>query len=110
MGSALAENETFRFDRLEDLARLPWFDVDGDRLVVSDASVGPIIDMHAHYALPAIWPLRFDLERESERTELLLRVHATMDAREVGLTTRSEARRVGKECHYECRSRWPPYH
>ena len=72
MGSALAENETFRFDRLEDLARLPWFDLDGDRLVISDASVGPIIDMHAHYALPAIWPLRFDLERESERTELLL--------------------------------------
>jgi uncharacterized protein len=64
--------DTFRFDRLEDLARLPWFDVEGDRLVVSDRSVGPVIDMHAHYALPAVWPHRFDLERATEQTELLL--------------------------------------
>lgn len=72
MSAALAEHETFRFDRLEDLARLPWFDLDGERLVVSDRAVGPIIDMHAHYALPALWPLRIDLARASERTELLL--------------------------------------
>jgi predicted TIM-barrel fold metal-dependent hydrolase len=63
---------TFRFDRVEDMARLPWFDLEGDRLVVSDPSVGPIIDMHAHYALPAIWPWRFDLEKQTEKTELLL--------------------------------------
>ena len=24
--------------------------------------------------------------------------------------TRSEERRVGKECGYQCRSRWSPYH
>ena len=64
--------ETFRFDRLEDLARLPWFDVDGDRLVVADRSVGPVIDMHAHYALPTLWPRRIDMTRQTERTELLL--------------------------------------
>src|SRR3546814_14996630 len=27
-----------------------------------------------------------------------------------GVTTRSEERRVGKECVSTCRSRWPPYH
>lgn len=70
--NALAPDETFRFDRLQDLARLPWFDLDGDRLVVSDASVGPVIDMHAHYALPTLWPRRIDLTRESKETELLL--------------------------------------
>jgi predicted TIM-barrel fold metal-dependent hydrolase len=64
--------DPFRFDRLEDLARLPWFDVEGSRLVVSDRTVGPVIDMHAHYALPTLWPRRIDLERSTERTELLL--------------------------------------
>lgn len=72
MSAALAEHETFRFDRLEDLARLPWFDLEGDRLVVSDRTVGPIIDMHAHYALPTLWPRRIDLQRASDHTELLL--------------------------------------
>ena len=62
MTAALAPDETFRFDRLQDLARLPWFDVEGDRLVVSDPEVGPVIDMHAHYALPTLWPRRIDLE------------------------------------------------
>ena len=28
----------------------------------------------------------------------------------VGEVTRSEERRVGKECYYLCRSRWSPYH
>ena len=27
-----------------------------------------------------------------------------------GTNTRSEERRVGKECHSVCRSRWSPYH
>lgn len=72
MTAVLAEHETFRFDRVQDLARLPWFDLDGDRLIVSDAQVGPVIDMHAHYALPTLWPRRIDLGRASERTELLL--------------------------------------
>ena len=28
----------------------------------------------------------------------------------VTVTTRSEERRVGKECNPRCRSRWSPYH
>ena len=31
-------------------------------------------------------------------------------ARPAGLVTRSEERRVGKECLRLCRSRWSPYH
>lgn len=62
----------FRFDRLEHLARLPWFDVDDGRLVLADSSVGPIIDVHAHYALPTLWPRRIDLSRAGDETQLLL--------------------------------------
>ena len=28
----------------------------------------------------------------------------------LGVAFRSEERRVGKECHTTCRSRWSPYH
>ena len=28
----------------------------------------------------------------------------------LGTAVRSEERRVGKECGYQCRSRWSPYH
>ena len=31
-------------------------------------------------------------------------------ARAAGCELRSEERRVGKECGYQCRSRWSPYH
>ena len=31
-------------------------------------------------------------------------------AREISRLTGSEERRVGKECGYQCRSRWSPYH
>ncbi len=57
------------FDNLADLARLPWFDVHGGRLVVSDRSVGPVIDMHSHIALAYLLPMRLDLYRATPRTE-----------------------------------------
>lgn len=69
-------DDSFRFDRLEHLERLPWFDVEDGRLVMADPSVGPIIDMHAHYALPTLWPRRIDLHEDpalTGPTELLLR-------------------------------------
>ena len=40
-----------RFSNLNDLARLPWFDVDHNRLVIADQKVGDIIDCHTHIAL-----------------------------------------------------------
>ena len=32
------------------------------------------------------------------------------EAQQAWLAPRSEERRVGKECGYQCRSRWSPYH
>lgn len=40
-----------RFEHLFDLARLPWFEVRDDRLVVADPDVGPVVDIHTHLAL-----------------------------------------------------------
>ena len=39
-------------------------------------------------------------------------VGAILDGRDVlaVMPKRSEERRVGKECHTTCRSRWSPYH
>ena len=103
MTDALAPDETFRFDRLQDLARLPWFDVEHDRLIVSDRSVGPVIDMHAHYALPSLWPRRIDLQASSSETELLLPccsrhdldVYANKNFGELGLKKLKRALVVG---------------
>ena len=57
------------FANLLDLARLPWFDAHEGRLVVSDRSVGPVIDMHSHIALAYLLPMRVDLHRQTECTE-----------------------------------------
>ena len=41
----------------------------------------------------------------------LLQERAALEAaRSQGFRLRSEERRVGKECHLTCRSRWSPYH
>lgn len=57
------------FKDLADLSRLPWFDIHNGRLVVSDASVGPVIDMHTHIALAYLLPMRVDLYRATPQTE-----------------------------------------
>lgn len=56
-----------RFSSLFDLARLPWFSLTPPcephgtrRLVLSDASVGPIADFHTHLALAYIRPPSVD--------------------------------------------------
>lgn len=55
-----------RFTSLLDLARLPWFSTSrcemhgGRRLVMSDASVGPIADFHTHLALAYVRPPSVD--------------------------------------------------
>lgn len=56
------------FANLRDLARLPWFDVHEERLVVADRGVGPVIDMHAHIALAYLLPMRVDLQRHTPHT------------------------------------------
>ncbi len=57
------------FANLLDLARLPWFEARDGRLVVSDPSVGPVIDMHSHIALAYLLPMRVDLYRATGSTE-----------------------------------------
>ena len=42
----------------------------------------------------------------SQARQLVTHGHITVNGRE----TRSEERRVGKECMVQCRSRWSPYH
>ena len=39
-----------------------------------------------------------------------LSVRVVLPARSESVSGRSEERRVGKECGYQCRSRWSPYH
>jgi PAS domain S-box-containing protein len=63
---------------------------------------------------------RFPQTLDMIRSEVLANVywrgelsHTTADGREVVVDsqwTRSEERRVGKECRRLCRSRWSPYH
>jgi predicted TIM-barrel fold metal-dependent hydrolase len=61
-----------RFEDRLSLDQLPWFEADGERIVLADKSIGPTIDMHTHYALPAVWPHRYNLEAETEDSHLLL--------------------------------------
>jgi hypothetical protein len=61
-----------RFSSLADLARLPWFTALEDRVVVSDDSIGPIVDVHGHVALAYVRPMQLDLNREWPRTEYYL--------------------------------------
>jgi hypothetical protein len=70
---------TPRFDNLADLARLPYFRVEGGRLVLSDPSLGPTIDVHTHLALAYGLPNQVDLSREWPETEHYLPTTATID-------------------------------
>ena len=63
------------------------------------------------------WPSRPGLPVEQQKAELLalldhsarLRLNAVIFQVRPAIR-RSEERRVGKECHVVCRSRWSPYH
>ncbi|HVN88157.1 MAG TPA: amidohydrolase family protein [Candidatus Binatia bacterium] len=57
------------FANLSELSRLPWFEMHHDRLIVSDRSLGPVIDMHSHIALAYLLPMRVDLYRATLYTE-----------------------------------------
>lgn len=59
-----------RFRSLLDLAELPWFSLSEEgRLVLSDASVGPIADLHTHLALAYVRPMSVDLQRLHPETQ-----------------------------------------
>ena len=61
---------SYRFENLQALDRLPWFETGADgRLRLKDRSVGPIIDFHAHLALGFGPPLQVDLRSATPTTE-----------------------------------------
>lgn len=69
-----------RFESTLDLARLPWFDIEGgNRLVLADPSVGPIIDMHTHLAMSFLRRLTVDLGASTPTTAYYLPVTLPVD-------------------------------
>lgn len=72
-----------RFDSVLDLARLPWFEVQGgNRLVLADdaaAEVGPVIDVHTHLAMGFFRRLRVDLHAETPTTAYYLPLTQPVD-------------------------------
>lgn len=62
-----------------DLARLPWFDVEGGSRLVVDPSVGPIIDMHTHLAMSHLRKLKIDLHAETPATAYYLPLTLPVD-------------------------------
>lgn len=59
-----------RFTSLFDLTRLPWFAMnDAGRLVMRDASIGPIADLHTHLALAYVRPPSVDFHKLHSETQ-----------------------------------------
>lgn len=68
------------FDSLADLARLPFFEVEGgSRLTLVDDTVGPIIDSHTHLAMGWFRPLQVDLHALTSRTAYYLPTSLPVD-------------------------------
>jgi predicted TIM-barrel fold metal-dependent hydrolase len=51
------------------LAQFPWFGEADGKLVLTDRSIGPVLDMHTHFALGFLKPLQVDLLEEHAYTE-----------------------------------------
>lgn len=72
-----------RFASTLDLARLPWFEVEGgNRLVLAegaDAEVGPVIDAHTHLAMGYLRKLQVDLRAETPTVAHYLPVTQPVD-------------------------------
>lgn len=58
------------FSEGTELARLPYFELrSGNRLALADDTVGPIIDVHTHFALSYATPWKVDITQEHPSTE-----------------------------------------
>lgn len=66
------EDFPLRFATRLALAALPWFEEDHGEVVLADRSVGPVIDMHTHYALPTLSIHAIDMTKETPDSNLLL--------------------------------------
>ena len=65
-----------------------------------DVTLAPLATGHTQSAAPSA----FVIDDEDGICKLITMTLATM-----GVASRSEERRVGKECTEQCRSRWSPY-
>ncbi|MEZ5270147.1 MAG: hypothetical protein R2789_16805 [Microthrixaceae bacterium] len=72
-----------KFDSVLDLARLPWFTVEGgNRVVLAEGAteeIGPVIDSHTHLAMGFLRRLRIDLHRETPTVAYYLPVTLPVD-------------------------------
>lgn len=66
------EEFPLRFATRVALAALPWFEEDHGEVVLSDKTVGPVIDAHTHYALPTLPIHSIDMNAETPDSNLLL--------------------------------------
>jgi predicted TIM-barrel fold metal-dependent hydrolase len=76
----VTNNLPHKFTSLLDLARLPWFSLSPEgRLVMSDASVGPISDFHTHLALAYVRPPSVDFNALHPETQHYLPACCAVD-------------------------------
>lgn len=61
------------------LAQTPYLERRGDRLVLADNDIGPIIDVHCHLALSYGRKVKVDLYREHDRTQHYLPMERPLD-------------------------------
>ena len=89
--------ETTIYSEGLDLARLPYFERrDGDRLVLADDSVGPVIDIHTHLALAFGVPGLVNLNNGSEPTEHYLSMRGRKIDLEVYINKNFTAEDLGR--------------
>src|SRR3546814_16961871 len=75
-----------------------------DQAEALDALRKRVLESHQDLTLTRLYNVLEALKEGRPLTE------AERDIHDRGLVTRSEERRVGKECVSTCRSRWSPYH
>src|SRR3546814_18073674 len=79
-------------------------------LIANEAAFSDVRVHHSREFAEAIQLVRFDDPDEGFSEIARRRTHARPKLPPKAISTRSEERRVGKECVSTCRSRWSPYH
>jgi hypothetical protein len=70
LSTGIAQATETRFENLQALDRLPWFERTPEgRLRVKDKTIGPIVDFHSHLALAFGMPMQVDLHAAPGPTE-----------------------------------------
>ena len=90
-------------------ANTPQLYVDVDRERAKSAGV-PLDDLYGTVAATIGTYYVNDFNRYGRTWQVLMSSESRFRKRPDDIGDRSEERRVGKECHVVCRSRWSPYH